>query len=117
MLLKKTSEYAFTPSSLCTRLSTGSLPQRRAQLVHCVQCAFKIERTLEAKTVKAEARVLKSLQPCSHVVRLVEQGSIDGRSFMVMEVSQEPKCIPCRAASVCTQRHNMGVRCATTYRS
>ena len=51
-----------------------------------MQCAFKIERTLEAKTVKAEARVLKSLQSCSHVVRLVEQGSIDGRSFMVMEV-------------------------------
>ena len=52
-----------------------------------MQCAFKIERTLEAKTLKAEARVLKSLQPCSHVVRLVEQGSIDGRCFMVMEVS------------------------------
>ena len=51
-----------------------------------LQCAFKIERTLEAKTLKAEARVLKSLQPCSHVVRLVEQGSIDGRCFMVMEV-------------------------------
>ena len=37
--------------------------------------------------MKAEARVLKSLQSSSHVVRLVEQGSIDGRSFMVMEVS------------------------------
>ncbi len=36
--------------------------------------------------MKAEARVLKSLQSCLHVVRLVEQGSIDGRSFMVMEV-------------------------------
>ncbi len=83
-------------------LHPASPSQSRAQLVHCVQCAFKIERTLEAKTVKAEARVLKSLQTCSHVVRLVEQGSIDGRSFMVMEVSLSLCCIACLAASICT---------------
>lgn len=50
--------------------------------------------------MKAEARVLKSLQSCSRVVRLVEQGSIDGRSFMVMEVRAVAS--QCRTA-ICQQ--------------
>ena len=66
--------------------SSNFVPPRCAEAASTAQCALKVERTLEAKTVKAEARVLKSLQSCSRVVRLVEQGSIDGRSFMVMEV-------------------------------
>lgn len=55
-------------------------------LVFAPQYALKVERSLEAKTVRAEAKVLKALQASQHVVRLVEQGTVSERSFMVMEV-------------------------------
>ena len=45
---------------------------------------------MEAKTVRAEAKVLKALQPSPYVVRLVEQGTVSERSFMVMEVHTQP---------------------------
>lgn len=48
--------------------------------------AVKMERTLEVKTVRQEQRVLKRLQACPCVVRLLEQGSHEERGFVVMEV-------------------------------
>lgn len=48
--------------------------------------ALKLDRLLEVKTVEREAKVLKRLQPCPCVVRLLEQGAHEQRGFMVMEV-------------------------------
>lgn len=50
--------------------------------------ALKVDRLLEVKTVEREAKVLKRLQPCPCVVRLLEQGTYELRGFMVMEVGQ-----------------------------
>ena len=55
--------------------------------------ALKIDKTVEVKTVKQEQKVLKRLQSCPCVVRLVEQGSHGERSFIVMEVTAA--CRPC----------------------
>lgn len=57
----------------------------------CVQYALKVERGLEAKTVRAEAKMLRALQASPHVVRLIEQGTASERSFMVMEVCLLPR--------------------------
>ena len=59
-----------------------------------------MERGLEAKTVRAEAKVLKALQASPHVVRLIEQGTVNERSFMVMEVRIDLHCFPMNPASV-----------------
>jgi len=48
--------------------------------------ALKMDRTLEVKTVRQEQRVLKRLQACPCVVRLLEQGSHEERGFIVMEL-------------------------------
>jgi serine/threonine protein kinase len=48
--------------------------------------ALKIDRTLEVKTVRQEQKVLKRLQACPTVVRLLEQGTHENRGFVVMEV-------------------------------
>ena len=63
-----------------------------ARLCVRAQYALKVERGLEAKTVRAEAKVLRALQASPHVVRLLEQGAVNERSFMVMEVrpGQDP---------------------------
>ena len=56
------------------------------------QYALKVERSLEAKTVRAEAKVLRGLQASPHVVRIIEQGTVAERSFMVMEVRAAAAC-------------------------
>lgn len=48
--------------------------------------ALKIDRTLEVKTVRQEQKVLKRLQACPTVVRLLEQGTHENRGFVVMEL-------------------------------
>ena len=50
--------------------------------------ALKVDRLLDPKTVAREAKVLKRLQPCPCVVRLLEQGSHEQRGFMIMEVGK-----------------------------
>lgn len=77
-------------------MSVKSYDQESAQtdiytVLLCVQYALKVERGLEAKTVRAEAKMLRALQPSPHVVRLIEQGTASERSFMVMEVCLLPR--------------------------
>lgn len=48
--------------------------------------ALKMDRTLDVKTVRQEHKVLKRLQACPTVVRLLEQGTHEDRGFIVMEV-------------------------------
>ena len=58
--------------------------------------ALKVDRLLDPKTVEREAKVLKRLQPCPCVVRLLEQGSHEQRGFMIMEVGNHARVEPCR---------------------
>lgn len=56
--------------------------------------ALKVDRLLDPKTVEREAKVLKRLQPCPCVVRLLEQGTHDQRGFMIMEVGDHARLEP-----------------------
>lgn len=60
--------------------------------------ALKLDRTLEVRTVKQEQKTLKRLQACEHVVRLLEQGEHEDRSFIVMEVCRRSACCRLPAA-------------------
>lgn len=70
--------------------------------------ALKMDRLLDPKTVEREAKVLKRLQPCPCVVRLLEQGSHEQRGFMIMEVGKHA-CMPAqRCNACCTQTVSAG---------
>lgn len=56
--------------------------------------ALKVDRLLDPKTVEREAKVLKRLQPCPCVVRLLEQGTHEQRGFMIMEVRNHARMEP-----------------------
>ena len=63
--------------------------------------ALKMDRTLEVKTVRQEQRVLRRLQACPSVVRLLEQGSHEERGFLVMEVTGLRWDLPIHCSGLC----------------
>ena len=74
-------------------IPTVAAPRMAAQAIDTFKegrkVALKVDRLLDPKTVEREAKVLKRLQPCPRVVRLLEQGTHEQRGFMIMEVGQQ----------------------------
>lgn len=82
--------------------------------------ALKMDRTLDVKTVRQEHKVLKRLQACPTVVRLLEQGTHEDRGFIVMEVRSllgAPGWVFCITPSPSPQAHHPADIIVTSIRS